>query len=351
MCDRNPLHCILPPGVLHKLSRADDSGLRELALNTLAVDLRFRVARAEAASRGGGRSAQPITFARIGGTAQRTIYDQQHGTSQSPGKVARAEGQAAVQDTAINQAYDGLGATYAYYWSQFQRDSIDRQGMPLMGLVHYGTDYDNAFWDNAGHMFFGDGDGRLLTQTTAGIDVIGHELTHGVTQNEANLVYSGQSGALNESVSDVFGIQVKQMSLGQTADTSDWLIGADIVGPELQVALRSMKAPGTANAHDDQPSDMDGYVDGGDVHTNSGIPNHCFYVVATTLGGNAWDAAGPIWYAALCDPRLSANAGFVDFATLTLSHAQSTYGLTSREQDAVRAGWDAVKVRLPVKAA
>jgi Zn-dependent metalloprotease len=142
--------------------------------------------------------------------------------------------------------------------------------------VHYGTDYDNAFWDNAGHMFFGDGDGdgdgKLLTETPAGIDVIGHELTHGVTQHEANLVYSGQSGALNESISDVFGIQVKQMALGQDVTTSDWLIGADIVGPELKPALRSMVKPGTANAHDDQPADMDGYVAGGDVHTNSGIP-------------------------------------------------------------------------------
>src|SRR5919198_2763674 len=107
-------------------------------------------------------------------------------------------------------------------------------------------------------MFFGDGDGVLLTDTTAGIDVIGHELTHGVTQHEANLEYSGQSGALNESISEVFGIQVKQMALGQTAADSDWLGGGDIVGPELKDALRSMKSPGTANRYDDQPSDMDG---------------------------------------------------------------------------------------------
>src|SRR5262249_58048502 len=141
----------------------------------------------------------------------------------------------------------------------------------MLGLVHYGRRYDNAFWDGAGHMFFGDGDGRILTQTTAGIDVVGHELTHGVTQHEANLAYTGQSGALNESISDVFGIQVKQMALDQTVETSDWLIGADVVGPLLQPALRSMKSPGTANPHDDQPADMDGYVDGGDVHINSGI--------------------------------------------------------------------------------
>jgi Zn-dependent metalloprotease len=218
--------------------------------------------------------------------------------------------------------------------------------MPLQGLVHYGDNYDNAFWDNAGHMFFGDGDGRVLTQTTAGIDVIGHELTHGVTQHEANLVYSGQSGALNESISDVFGIQVKQMALGLDVTKSDWLIGADIVGPELKPALRSMIKPGTANKHDDQPADMDGYVDGGDVHTNSGIPNRAFAETAIALGGNAWDAAGPIWYATLTDSQLTPHASFSSFARLTVVHAQRRYGSTSKQVDAVRGGWNAVKVRL-----
>src|SRR6476646_6685867 len=257
MGSHDPLHCILPPGILHKLARHENEDIRNSALNTLALDTRFRMARAGAAARRGGRASRPVTFARIGGSPQRTIYDQSHGESQTPGTVARAEGQDAVSDTAVNQAYDGLGATYMYYWTLFMRDSIDGQGMPIAGCVHYGTNYDNAFWDNAGHMFFGDGDGTLLTETTAGLDVIGHELTHGVTQHEANLTYSGQSGALNESISDVAGIQVKQRTLSQDVTQSDWLIGADIVGPALQPALRSMKDPGTANPHDQQPADMD----------------------------------------------------------------------------------------------
>src|SRR4051812_41885696 len=348
MCRHHPLHCILPPNLLRRLLRHGDADVRAAAAETLALDHRFRIARAEAAARRGGKAAQPVTFARIGGAVQRTIYDQRHSTAQQPGAVARAEGQAPVADEAVNQAYDGLGFTYDYYWTVFDRDSIDAQGLPLLGLVHYGEDYDNAFWDGAGHMFFGDGDGRLLTQTTAGIDVIGHELTHGVTQHEANLVYSGQSGALNESVSDVFGIQVKQRALGQSAAESDWLIGADIVGPALQPALRSMKAPGTANPHDDQPADMDGYVQDGDVHTNSGIPNRAFAVLATTLGGNAWDKAGPIWYRTLCDRQLSASATFSQFARLTLVNAAHLFGAQSAEADAVRTSWDAVKVPLQV---
>jgi Zn-dependent metalloprotease len=215
-----------------------------------------------------------------------------------------------------------------------------------MGLVHYGTNYDNAFYDNAGHMFFGDGDNEILKDTTAGLDVIGHELTHGVIQNEANLVYSGQSGALNESLADVFGIQIKQFMLQQDAAHSDWLIGAEVAGPALKPALRSMRAPGTANPHDGQPADMDHYVDGGDVHINSGIPNHAFYVVATTLGGNSWEVAGPIWYAALSDPTLRPTASFRQFARLTRIYAQRMYGTNSPAAQAVQAGWDAVKLTL-----
>jgi Zn-dependent metalloprotease len=346
MNGRADLRCILPPNLLDRLARSTDGATRDAALKTLALDQQFRMSRAESASRRGGVGAEPVTFARIGGHPNRTIYDQQHQQSQTPGSVARSEGQPLVQDKSVNQAYDGLGFTYDFYWSVFQRDSIDGQGLPMLGLVHFGTDYDNAFWDGAGHMFFGDGDGQILTQTTAGIDVIGHELTHGVTQNEANLTYSGQSGALNESVSDVFGIQVKQQALGQDVHTSDWLIGADIVGPALRPALRSMKQPGTANAHDDQPADMNGYVPGGDVHTNSGIPNRAFYVVATTLGGHAWDAAGPIWYAALRDSQLRANATFRDFARITVKQAGQIYGTDSDQAHAVEQGWEAVKVSL-----
>jgi Zn-dependent metalloprotease len=343
--DHDPLRCILPPSLLDRLARSDDAALRERALDALRLDHRFRIARAESASRTGGRSAAAITFARIGGKANRTIYDKDHAETQSLGRVVRAEGQPETGDVAADEAYDGLGMTYDYYWQTFQRDSIDGQGRTLHGCVHYGTDYPNAFWD--GHaMFFGDGDGQFLTRTTAGIDVIGHELTHGVTQYEANLVYSGQSGALNESVSDVFGIQVKQKALGQTVETSDWLIGADIVGPALAPALRSMKDPGNANPHDDQPADMDGYVDGGDVHTNSGIPNRAFYLVASTLGGNAWDAAGPIWYAALRDNRLNPTASFQEFARLTVANAQQLCGQKSDEVEAVTNAWETVKVPL-----
>ena len=157
----------------------------------------------------------------------------------------------------MNQAYDNFGDTYKFYWEVLHRDSIDDQGMPIHGMVHFDTDYNNAFWDGEGHMWFGDGDGTLFSDFTKSLDVIGHELTHGVTQYTANLAYSGQSGALNESLSDVFGSLVKQYAKQQTAEQADWLIGAEVVGPQLAPALRSMKAPGTANQYDQQPADME----------------------------------------------------------------------------------------------
>lgn len=345
----HPLACILPPDLLLKLAREATDEDRSAILQTLELDQTFRLGRAELAARQVARPEGALASG-AGGTPKRSIYDQQHSTAYTPGTLVRSEGQGPVGDVSINQAYDGFGLTYKLYWDIFHRDSIDDQGEPILGLVHYGDAYDNAFWDGAGHMFFGDGDGHLLTDTTKGLDVIGHELTHGVTQNEANLTYSGQSGALNESISDVFGSLVKQYHLAQTAAQADWLIGADIVGPDLAPALRSMKAPGTANSHDDQPADMDHYVhtstDNGGVHANSGIPNHAFYVTATTLGGKAWEAPGNIWYDALTDPRVKPNSTFAGFAGVTLRHARSRFGASSAEANAVRAGWETVKVRV-----
>src|SRR5262249_49533152 len=152
---------------------------------------------------------------------------------------------------------------------------------------------DNAFWDGR-QMIYGDGDGQQFLSFTRSVDVIGHEMTHGVTQHEAGLIYWGQTGALNESLSDVFGSMVKQYVNNQTADQADWLIGQGLFTPLVKgVAIRSLKAPGTAYGvpvpdpvlgKDDQPSHMSNYnhtlQDNGGVHINSGIPNNAFYRAA-----------------------------------------------------------------------
>src|SRR5215216_393759 len=128
----------------------------------------------------------------------------------------------------------------------YDRDSIDDEGLSLLATVHFGRRYDNAFW-NGSQMVFGDGDGELFNRFTIAVDIIGHELGHGITGDEAGLIYLNQSGALNESLSDVWGSLVKQHILGQTAEAADWLIGAGLFTSAVQgVALRSMKEPGTA---------------------------------------------------------------------------------------------------------
>src|SRR3954447_22153882 len=284
-------------------------------------------------------------------TKHRSIFDAGH-EEQSTGKLARAEGQEAVKDVAVNEAYDGLGATWDFYFQVFGRNSIDGQGMPLNAYIHYGQDYDNAFWDGR-EMNFGDGDGELFNRFTISVDVIGHELTHGVTGSEANLAYHDQPGALNESISDVFGSLVKQKALDQTADQADWLIGEGLLAKGVNgVALRSMKAPGTAyddaklGGKDPQPATMAGYVDtdddDGGVHINSGIPNRAFALVATALGGSSWDRAGRIWYAALGDPALKSTATFTQFATRTSAQAKALYG--ADVQKTVKAAWKQVGI-------
>lgn len=182
--------------------------------------------------------------------------------------------------------------------------------------------------------------------------MIGHELTHGVTENTAKLAYEGQSGALNESVSDVFGVTIRQFSLGQTAAQADWLVGEDCILPDVKgVALRSLKAPGTAYddprfGKDPQPATMAGYVDtqddNGGVHTNSGIPNHAFYLVATGLGGNSWEKACPIWYQTLLSNEITPNVDFKGFANITVALAKSMFG--SSEQGIVSDAWRQVGV-------
>jgi Zn-dependent metalloprotease len=265
----------------------------------------------------------------------------------------RRENDPAGTDVAVNEAFDGSGITYDLYSNVYQRNSIDNNGMRLNSTVHYQRGYDNAFW-NGEQMVYGDGDEdmpvneRLFNRFTIAIDVIGHELTHGVTEFEAKLVYFQQPGALNESMSDVFGSLVKQYSLSQTASAADWIIGAGLFTSNVNgVGIRSMKAPGTAYddpvlGKDPQPAHMRDYVntisDNGGVHINSGIPNHAFYITAMELGGFAWEKAGNIWYVTLRD-KLSANSKFQDCANLCYQAAGELYGVNSIEQQAVKKGW------------
>ncbi|MPY60652.1 M4 family metallopeptidase [Streptomyces spongiae] len=346
-----PVFCtVVPPHVLDKLAQHEDPALADPARRTLERDALERTHRRLTTVIGAPAVAAPLGAE--AGKPHRTICDARHGTD-LPGVKVRGEGDEPGQDATVNRAYAGLGATFELFLKAYERDSIDANGLPLDATVHYDRDYNNAFW-NGEQMVFGDGDGEIFLDFTLPVDVIGHELAHGVTQYTANLTYFGQPGALNESMSDVFGSLIKQYTLGQTAAEADWLIGAGLLAPRVTgTALRSMKAPGTAYdddvlGKDPQPATMDDYVrtgrDNGGVHINSGIPNHAFYLAATALGGHAWERAGQVWYDVLTGGELSSKALFADFATLTVSAARARFG-EGEELQAVLKAWEQVGVR------
>ncbi len=344
---RYPINCILPPHVLKNIATHGTESQKSMAFSTIKVSEQMRGQRRAMAD----FTAASFRVTAVGGGKERIIYDAKNGST-LPGTIVRQEGDGPVADVAVNEAYDGSGTTYDLYKNIYSRDSIDNNGMRLDSTVHYKKDYDNAFWDGE-QMVYGDGDGELFNRFTVAIDVIGHELTHGVTQFEAKLVYSQQPGALNESMSDVFGSLVKQYSLGQSATDADWLIGAGLLAAGVNgIALRSMKAPGTAYddpvlGKDPQPGHMKDYVntssDNGGVHINSGIPNRAFYVTAMQLGGKAWEKAGQIWYVTLRD-KLTSSSNFQTCANQTFTVAGALFGSGSLEQQAVKFGWSEVGV-------
>ena len=337
---------IVPPPLLRRLARDDDPRVSRVAERTLALS-RQLVGRREVLADRPPRRAPGVLGDLLPGTrtdvvpptparaaaVHRSIHDARRG-EQLPGVLVRAEGAPATGDAAADQAYAGLGDTWSLLWEAFGRDSLDGRGLPLSASVHFGTGFDNAYWDGR-QMVFGDGDGVYFNGFTGSVDVIGHELAHGFTQFTAALVYVGQSGALNESVSDCFGAMVKQRALGQTADAADWLIGQGLFTSRVNgVALRSMLHPGTAYddtklGKDPQPDSMAGYVDephddahdNGGVHTNSGIPNRAFALAAVACGGHSWQSVGPVWYEALTRGGLPKDADFATFARATVEAA------------------------------
>ncbi|KAE9376539.1 putative protease prtS [Stipitochalara longipes BDJ] len=299
----------------------------------------------------------------------RKIYDS-HKTNRLRQKLVYTEGNdlgALKTNASALEVIDYFGKTYEFYQEVFKRDSVDNDNLTLIGNLHYDDipgppGMDNAFW-NGQEMAFGDGDGEIFGSFTKNIDVIGHELTHGVTQYTANLEYEFQSGALNESMSDVFGSMIKQYFYPtgkQLAKDADWLIGEGIFLPSITnaAALRSMKAPGTAYDNpkigkDRQGADMDGYQDmpntdegdNGGVHINSGIPNRAFYLASVGFGGYSWEKAGKIWYTALTDDKLrdiDSSTAFTTFADLTTQIAKDLFG--DDGQAIVKKAWTDVKV-------
>ncbi|KAK1985577.1 metalloprotease [Colletotrichum cereale] len=285
----------------------------------------------------------------------RAVYDAKNSKDEQdlPGDVVRVEGQKPVDDKAVNDAFDNVGEVLKMYKEKFDWQSIDNDNMNVVSSVHFGKKYENAFWDpERMQMVFGDG-GEFLRNFTGTIDVIGHELTHAVTEHTSPLDYKGMSGALNEHVSDVFGIIVKQIVENEKADEADWLIGEGCIMPGIKgVALRSMKEPGTAYndprfGKDPQPAHFKDYIptleDNGGVHIYSGIPNRAFYLVAIAFGGFSYEKAGPIWWKAMNSGRVPPRCTFLQFADVTTETAEELYG--DEAGKVVREAWNEVGVK------
>lgn len=243
--------------------------------------------------------------------------------------------------TGVSAHYNG-GKSYDYFKNVFNRNSISGSGGNIVSFINIadedGSSMGNAFWNGAA-MFYGNGD-NAFQPLAKGLDVAGHEMTHGVVQNTANLEYQGESGALNESFADVFGVLI---------DRDDWLIGEDVVKTTAfpSGALRSMQDPHNGASTNDfnrgwQPKKYSerfkGSEDNGGVHINSGIPNHAFFLFASNVGK---DKAEKVYYKAL-DQYLTKSSQFIDCRIAVIRAAREEYG--DAAANAAAAAFDAVEV-------
>jgi Zn-dependent metalloprotease len=343
---RNPIHCFIPPHVVDHLSQSDDPKLRRVGIANLKVSVAARERRSMF-----GLMPRMAAIPSPKGKKRRVVYDMKHREFPLPGKLVREEGDKAVSDSAVNEAYDYAGATYDFYNENLERNSLDGNGMTLVSIVHYGDKISNAFWDGE-QMLYGDGDGELFLSFTKSIEVVGHELTHGVVQYTSNLVYQDEPGALNEHFADAMSLLVEQWYKDQTVKKADWWLGGELLAPI--VGAKGIRTFTEEKAYEDNPylgtdpqpkhykDKYTGPQDNGGVHINSGIPNHAFYRVAMELGGNAWKKAGVIWYKTLI--ALNQDSNFQEAAEMTYMIATKLYGQGSNEQKAVRDGWKAVGI-------
>lgn len=278
----------------------------------------------------------------------------------------------ATAERAGVDAHYGAAKTFDYFQSAHGRNGIDgnfgpgttaagaNSGVSLVSSrVHFGSNYNNAFWFQ-NRMSYGDGNGTSFTPLVT-IDICGHEMTHGITERTANLTYQNESGALNESMSDVFGAMVELYADGGTISADTWKIGEDAYTPNTAGdALRYMDNPHLAGnggyTTDDDPDHYaeryTGTADSGGVHINSGIGNKVFYL--TVVGGThhrsgvsvtgigATDAAR-IWYSALTN-YMTSSTNFAGARTATLNAATAIFGGSSTQYNTVATAWCAAGV-------
>ena len=361
----DPIRCLIPPYIAKKMQMQDDGRSEEekleerLRTHRLKSDREFFAALSPQQQHLLSVKADPPEEERRRRKKREPepkikIYTCNHKYALPGTPIVRPKG-GRFQDRDAENAYKGMYHCWKFFYELFKRDSLDNHGLVLKNSIHYGKRYGNAMWDGK-QMIYGDGDGVTFKTFTADLDIIGHEITHGLIQFTANFAYEFQPGALNEAFSDIFGVLIKQRVLNENVKEADWLIGSStMLGRKY--ALRSLKAPGTAYighpvwGDDPQPATMAGYMklkfsdedDWGGVHWNSGIPNYAFYVAAYDMGGYAWKKAGRIWYAALMED-LRYDSTFEEAKKFTILHARKIFGKGSLEEKAVIHGWRTAKI-------
>ncbi|KAA0956376.1 peptidase M4 family protein [Planococcus sp. ANT_H30] len=252
----------------------------------------------------------------------------------------------AVYDGAAVDAHAYAGNTYDYFKNVHGRNSYDGNGAQVISTVHYGRSYNNAFWSGS-QMVYGDGDGNTFIPLSGALDVVAHELTHAVTNTTADLIYQNESGAINESMSDIFGTLVEY----HFNNNPDWQVGEDIYTPNVAGdALRSLKDPTLSGDPDHYSKRYTGTGDNGGVHINSGISNKAAYLLANggthygvTVTGIGNNKSGAIYYRTLTQ-YLTPNSNYSHYRAATIQAATDLYGASSTEVTSVKAAFTAVGV-------
>lgn len=272
------------------------------------------------------------------------------------------------QTVAVDAHY-GVATTWDYFKTVHGRNGIANDGEGAISRVHYGRNYQNAFWsDSCFCMTFGDGDNGASIYPLVVIDVAGHEMSHGVTSRSAGLVYSKESGGLNEATSDIFGAMVEYYA-NNASDPADYVIGEELFpnNASMRNAIRWMFKPSLDGASPDCYSPTLGNLD---VHYSSGVANHFYYLLAegavvpsgfgagtwanltpaslvcngnTSLAGIGRDAAGKIWYRALT-VYMTSSTNYAAARTASINASTDLFGATSAQTNAVKAAWSAVSV-------
>jgi Zn-dependent metalloprotease len=278
-CTNHATSCncfIIPSKVLRRFSK--DKKLsdkeRKAFSDALKFEQQWRDVRAAKASL--LLSAKLILPAAVGktpsGPTHVSVFNSQHGSS-LPGSLIPKAGSSS--NAVAKKVFGETTSVAKFYQTLFGRKSIDDAGMALISSIHFSVNYNNAFW-NGSQMVYGDGDGKIFLNFAKANDVIGHELTHGVTEHSLGLAYKSQAGGLNESISDVFGSMFRQWEANQDVTKADWLIGKDIMGPAAidrgYTCLRDMANPSAKHCLAPQPTEFSQYHDGMDPHESSGIP-------------------------------------------------------------------------------